>query len=258
MAELTEVAEEVADVVEEAIDDGIYIKGWVGFVMTAVGAGVGAFVGYRVAQRRLRDEYAREAETEIDQMREHFRARLMVRESKPEITDLNQRVEQLGYASTPKEKSTEEKAAGPGDPNTSVVPQDIRNVFDTAQDKDHEWDYEIEEAIRAELGDRPHVIHVDERHETENEEITLTYYEGDDVLCDMQDNIIDNPDAVVGEANLSRFGHGSGDRNIVYIRNPVLHTDIEVCLSTGTYAEEVHGLKHSDVPPRRRRRSREE
>jgi hypothetical protein len=63
---------------------------------------------------------------------------------------------------------------------------------------------------------------------------------------------------LVGDDNL-RFGYGSNDSNMVYVRNPRIEMDMEIVRSQGTYTKEVLGfddeaeLKHSG----RRRRFRE-
>jgi hypothetical protein len=111
-----------------------------------------------------------------------------------------------------------------------------------------DWDYDTEKALRTEGG--TYVIHKDEVGDTEYAEMVLSYYAGDDVLCDEQDRIIDNPEKLVGNC-LEKFGHGSNDRNVVHVRNEALAIDLEVIKSDKTYAEEVHGLKHED-PPRKR------
>jgi hypothetical protein len=46
---------------------------------------------------------------------------------------------------------------------------------------------------------------------------------------------------------LDRFGHGSNDPSIVYIRNDTLEIIYEVVKSPHYYAEEVHGFKHEDL-----------
>jgi hypothetical protein len=109
-----------------------------------------------------------------------------------------------------------------------------------------------ETAARAEK--HAYVIHLDERGQEDGyDEITLTYYQGDDVLCDAEDKVVDDQERVVGVENLDKFGHGSNDVNVVYVRNDAMQLDIEIVKSDKTYAEEVHGLAHADNPPRRRR-----
>lgn len=134
---------------------------------------------------------------------------------------------------------------------TAIEPDELetRNVFTDAVDE-FPWDAELELANRKQEG--PYVIHIDERHERNYTESTLTYYAGDDVLCDEKDKIIEDQDSVVGVENLDRFGHGSNDLSIVYIRNDDLAIEVEVVKSERTYAEEVHGMTHGDGPRARR------
>jgi hypothetical protein len=116
------------------------------------------------------------------------------------------------------------------------------------------WDQEKEEAERTNLA--PHIISVFEysRSETGYLQTTLTYYKGDDILCDPDETPIYNKDKVVGEL---KFGHGSKDESIVYIRNDTLKAEYEILLEPGYYTVQVLGqqaeddlnedLKHSHV-----------
>ena len=247
MAEVVEAAEVVEEIAEEAIRAVATMDRRVAVVLTLMGTAAGAGIGWYLAERKLRKKYAEIAESEIEQMRGHFRQRLVAKEVKPEISDLGKRVEELGYSPTPAEKPQT-----PGDLNTapSVEEREKVNIFEQAKIEDV-WDYEIEKAQRD--PDRPYVIHYDERGETGYEVITLMYYAGDDILCDEKTKIVDDKDRVVGEANLEKFGHGSNDAVIVYVRNEYMDLDIEVVKSEGTYAEDVHGITHADSPRRRER-----
>ena len=99
---------------------------------------------------------------------------------------------------------------------------------------------------------KPYIITVTEF--TDNElgygQNAISYYAGDHVLADERDQPIPNIDGIVGERNL-RFGDGSGDANVVFVRNDALQVDFEICQSLGTYAEEVLG-----VAPKEDRRKR--
>jgi hypothetical protein len=244
MAELTEAVAEAAEVVaDEALEVAEVSRSLSGrevrLVLICLGSGmiVGGAMGAFFMERRLRTRYEKIAEEEIDSMREHFRSRLVAKETKPDLSDLGKKVERLGYVPQPEIKNPEQ------------VAEETYNIFKDAEIVD-DWDMEHEKASRTPR--MPYVIHVDERHESGYTESTLTYYAGDDVLCDERDKIIEDQDLVVGVMNLDRFGHGSGDPNIVYIRNDDLAIEVEVVKSDRTFAEDVHGITHSD-PPRERR-----
>jgi hypothetical protein len=120
------------------------------------------------------------------------------------------------------------------------------NIFANSDD----WDYEAELASRTKTA--PYVIHKDEFFSGESgyNQLTFTYYSGDDILVDEQKipEPIYRHDRVVGEL---KFGHGSGDRNVVYIRNDDLATEYEVIKSEGKYSVEVMGLEDPDDIRRR-------
>lgn len=234
MAELVDAAEVVEEITDEVVAGLRMISTRAAIAAASLTALTGAAAGYFIAEKRLREKYNQLAEEEIDSMREHFRARLVAKEVKPELSDLGKRVEDLGYRPT---------AETP--PVADEEPETV-NVFESQI----VWDQTVEEAARTTTA--PYVIHADERHERDYTETTLTYYAGDDVLCDDKDKVIEDQDMVVGLENLDRFGHGSNDPNIVYIRNDGLAVEVEVVRSERTYAEDVHGMTHSD-PSRERR-----
>jgi hypothetical protein len=256
VAELVEAAEKVEAVVEPVVTEVVktahLIDRRVAFVAATLCTVGGGLIGSVIAERMLRKKYEKQAEDEINQMREHFRARLVAKESKPDLTTLTTVIEEMKYASDEKAAAKEPTPADPGSPNTTLPPSLVRNIFKETEVVDT-WDWEIEKSLRQEQPDRPFVIHLDERHEREGwDEMTLTYYEADDVLCDANDKVVDDQELLVGVANLDRFGHGSKDANIVYIRNPQLEIDLEVVRSVNSYAEEVHGM----APPEQMRRRR--
>lgn len=265
MAELNGAAEVVEGVVLPAAEEvGRALDGYSLGLGLAIGAGVGFAVGSLYISKRLRKEYEAIAEEEISQMRDHFHKKAVAMENKPALDGL---VRDLGYV--PAERQTEEgdQAAtvspDPSTPNSTVnAESETQNVFEQpeppaeelgeAKEPNEGWDYKKEIAQRT--PDVPYVIHEDEQHERGYSEATLTYYEGDDVLADVDDKIIDNKEDLIGDC-AEKFGHGSSDPNVVYLRNERLEVEIELCRSTGTYAEEVHGIRHSDETYMRVRRS---
>jgi hypothetical protein len=239
-------AEDVVEVAKETIARNHVAWMWGGW---AVGLSMGLGGGVLASRRYLQTHYEKIAEDEIAQMREHYRKRWAARE-KPDLTEFNKGLGRLGYKEE-KEPVRPEPPA-PGEPNVQHSPdadsETFGNVFQSAKGSIDDWDYEVEKALRQEGG--TYVIHRDEVGDTDFETTTLSYYAGDDVLCDANDRIIDNPERLVGTC-LEKFGHGSNDRNVVHVRNEALAIDLEVIKSDKTYAEEVHGLKH-EIPPRKR------
>lgn len=118
-------------------------------------------------------------------------------------------------------------------------------------------DYQAELAKRS--PDEPYVISHSEYMENENgfTQQDLTYYNGDDILTDDQDTPITDIEFVVGSESLTRFGQGSGDRNVVYVCNEKTESIYEITMSSGEFGKEVAGFQHS-APIRRFRQGRDE
>lgn len=103
-------------------------------------------------------------------------------------------------------------------------------------------DWNLEEELASRSDREPYIIHKDEffDNETDYAQMALTYYVGDLLMADEEDSIVYSPEQILGSL---RFGHGSGDPNVVYIRNDRLRTDYEVTRHRGHYAVEVQGLE---------------
>jgi hypothetical protein len=231
-----------------------------GLLGYALGTAIGAFTAFTIAYRRAETKYSKIADTEISEMRQHYQAKILAAESQAQkLSPVKDIVSERGYAAPSVEgppmavqpptgvgeiDDDSEMGADENTPDIEKFAPHTRNVFDDAPQVDHEWDYHEERRKRS--PDIPYVIHYDERHEIDYQEVTLTYYSGDDVLCNEQDEVIDpdNRDNLVGDKNLDRFGHGSNDPSIVYIRNDRLELVYELVLSPNSYAEEVHGFSH--------------
>lgn len=250
-----------------------------GFV---VGAGVGGALGVIFTRRQLETKYAQISAEEIAEMREHYREKATALEAQTGKGDLESIVRERGYVSESDEEEEssatppmavtppaavveaaeetkdekDEDVETPPDPEEDPEPE-VRNIFADNPPPEDEWDWAKERAQRSPL--RPYVIHLEERDESDaHDVVTWTYYESDDVVCNERDDVISPEDRerIVGEANLEKFGHGSGDSTTVYIRNNQLEMDVEVIRSPNSYAQEVHGfepeIKHSDHRERKR------
>lgn len=125
------------------------------------------------------------------------------------------------------------------------------NVFDTYNEQ---WDWDIENMHRQD--NHIYVIHYDEfvHNESNYNQETLTYYAGDDILTDQLNTPIYDYEKMIGPI---RFGHGSNDPNVVFIRNDQVHMEWEILRDEGKYQVEILGydieqsyeandLKHSN------------
>jgi hypothetical protein len=111
------------------------------------------------------------------------------------------------------------------------------NVF--AADDD---DWNTAEELKGRTPGAPYVLHKDEFFDDEMDfsQLTLTYYEGDQIMTDEDEKPVYNHERLVGPL---MFGHGSGDPNVFYVRNHNQRAEYEIVRHTGLYSEEVLGLE---------------
>lgn len=265
MSAAEQAVEQVADVVEEIGDEAelaaLHIRRITGRDMgmvlygSIIGTAGGLVVGYFFAKSRLETKYEKLLQDELDEMRDHFRARETARQEQTEKPDLQERVEALGYAT--------KSAPDIETPEVEVPEPQVTNVFvENERGLSTEvWDYDRELASRT--ADRPYVIHKQEFMDSPDEydQMTLTYFVQDDVLANQADQRMDDIDERVALENLEKFGHGSEDANVVYVRNDRLKLDFEILRSGGSYTAEVLNvedpadeLQHSATRHRRPQR----
>ena len=98
----------------------------------------------------------------------------------------------------------------------------------------------MEKELASRTKDKPHMIHQDEFFSEESGYVQsqCTYYVGDDILVDDREVPIAKHETIVGEFI---FGHGTPDKNVVYVRNDVLQGEYEILKHEGFYSIEVLG-----------------
>lgn len=215
----------------------------------------GATAAWFVAERHYKAKYARIATQEIAEAKE-FYARL---HKKDDFATPEGAVSALSASGAEAAEALAIYQGKDPDPADIMVEQTVieeTNIFAERESND-EWDQEKEEEARTTLNaDEPYIISQEEFliNENDYQNPSLVYFAEDDVLVDDQEKPIELIDPVVGEDNLTRFGHGSKDNRIVYIRNDKLGCDFEIVKNEGNYARDVLGLQHSDGPRVRKMR----
>lgn len=247
-----QVTEQVAEHLEEVAEvtrriDPRLVKYFLGGL--GVGAAIGFFIGYRFNHEKIKAEAFRESEAEIESIRKHYQSKIKARENENEKAELLEIVVEEEYTVDEVEpprgiQSFEDLSRRPLPPPVPVNP--AKRVFrstSTEKDKMDGWNFPKELAQRS--SDQPFIIHQDEFHHNEAEytQVSYEYYEEDDVLIDEDKSVILNRDQLVVRNFAERFGHGTDDFNILFVRNPVLELDIEICRSPGSYEVEVLGLE---------------
>jgi hypothetical protein len=294
-AEVAEVVEDAVDEVVELVE--VVRNNPVALAVVGVlGLAAGAAGGYFVARKLLRNHYEEIAEAEIATAKDWYASLNKVTVDGDPLTPqqvLEQTLEGQEaldaireYRGTPVETpaATEEELLEDekqedeiiarrvtearvqsvslekeADPSKGVYPiEQVENSGSVNVFVDRNFDYEEEKKLRTK--DKPYVITHDEYFGAEFEDydtIQLTYFT-DDVLVDENDKPVDDVNGTIGDESLARFGHGSKDKNIVYVRNEKLECEYEVTLADQTYLEalglgpEPGEIKHNDQRDRRR------
>lgn len=245
--EIASNLEEVAEVTRKISSRGVGI--FVGGVV--VGCAVGLYFGRRWSREKLRAEAYEESKKEVDKIREAYRAgSTIVEEPKPSIEEIieergyiaPQTVEQLKTPATKKTGKDKKKPARPTKPPVVVNEPPALVVEEAAAGM---WSYE--EEIAARTPDEPYVIHQNEfaHGESGYNQVTYTYYATDDVLVGEDERPIPHGDLVVGQNNL-KWGHGTDDIDVVFVRNDKLEIEMEICRVYRSYEETVLGLQNDD------------
>lgn len=245
-----EVVEEIATTSSAVLSSTILLAG---------GIVIGVSVGYLIAKRRLEAKYQQLAEEEIDEIRDIYFAKtqkleglrvdpqgeketiqeVMVKAGYVRPTEQDQR-----YTDAEQEAIAQANEAAAQAEIEAEQAEKVHNIFHPGAVEG--WDWVEERAYREALDEGiPYVLHRDEYFPNENgwDQMSLTYFEGDDILADDNDTPVDDQDAMVGLANLPKFGHGSGDPNVVYVRNPELQLEMEIIHSDGKFSEQVRGME---------------
>lgn len=266
------LAEEVAGNLEEVAQVTRRLSGGhVGFFIAGIGVGaaVGVYLGYRYDKKKIKAEILAEAEEDVKKIREYYRAKLIAAQEKPTVEAI---VRERGYAPSQDEDAEDvDETVGkdPGFPSEKEIRDKLRPYYNEDQAEalrsrplpppvpigpdaesrvslGESWNQAAEQARRS--YEAPYIIHREEfnRNETDYPQLIYTYFAGDDVIVD-KDNVplVAAADSVVGRNNL-RFGHGSGDSNVVFVRNDKLELEMEIVRSPASYEEEVLGLQSDE------------
>lgn len=215
---------------------------------TGFGALLGGVFGYRWGKQRTKAEAMKEAQEEIDRMRAHLaqqKAALRNEETKKIVeADL------LDYESVARQYETRPLPPPvPVRPAPPIVEGDLSAPVQKTFAKEgltqtFPWSYNDEFAKRR--AGLPYVIHEDE-FLNDNlplySNVAYSYHSVDAVLSDEDDHPIQNVEDIVGKEALNRFGHGSSDPNVVFVRNDKLQQQMEITrLPTSSFERDLRGL----------------
>ena len=226
---------------------------------------LGFTIGYKVAKKQLEVKYADIAEAEGEDWKAHFEKKAADLREQYHDQMVEMSGDALKYAAQAQKaeaalalfnyKGETELAAAAKEVDElfgTVVPAPISSANETfgprASLKSVPETIEAEPASQNVRKDRvvdkskPYLTTSDEMLSNEENyaEATLTYYAGDQVLVNEEEEPLDDKSKllIVG-MNLSAFEQMPDDENAIYIRNDRIQTYLEVVRNEGTYAQAV-------------------
>ncbi len=226
------------------------------YILVSSAAGISGAIGfasgYYLLRKQLEAKYTEISHEEIAEAKAYY-SRMY---KKDDFAD-------------PIELATKHQQDEEMDEDLSVVLETVEEIVEELEYRDspvHDQEAELllslVQAAKAE--NKPYLISKQAflENEVEHDQLTLVYYEEDDLLIDPSDNIVEDVDPLIGLSHLSNFGDFKvlgDDNNIIYIRNEAQQIDFEVIRSKGNYAKEVLGyIEHSDhIKVRKFRRENE-
>lgn len=180
----------------------------------------GATVGAATAWVCLRKRYEQIAQEEIDSVKAAFA------EKKPVFTNENRIDEQAEN-----QHKADIAKLKPDLVNYAAKLQEEGYVNYTEHSKKN-----TEEKKEEPMPDTPYVISPDEFGASDNyAQISLVYYDSDEVLADEEDEIVEDIAGTVGEDFAEHFGEYEDDS--VFVRNDRLRCDYEICKDNRSYAD---------------------
>ena len=216
-------------------------------------AAAGAAAGYQYASKKLSEQFLEELEIEVERTKKHYSQ--LKKSDYPTVQDAANAFLPISRGELREKVSaliTQSEYGDPAPEETGLT-QVAQNIFTNVEN----WDADAEEAQRDPA--KPYILEHDEFYTSDRNSVTLTWFAGDGVLSDEKDEFVPDVDVVVGEANLERFGHGSRDPLILYVRNENLDLDFEIVYAEGKYTQQILGMdvkddedeiKHSSGPRR--------
>ena len=214
-----------------------------------VAFGIGSVLGSAVTYVHSKKSFQKELEREIQDVKDNYR--ILRKEDYESPTDyleknrpdsikddilaeveVNQIVAYAKASDELKEQIVNYNAFSRDEvPDKELLPEDANELL-------------YQNLLATRTDDAPFLISVNEYFDEmrEYKKLSITYFEGDNIVCYEDDSVMLDPEQSFGLINLSRFGVKSDSEHIVYVRNPRISVDYEIVRDDGKYADMVAHL----------------
>lgn len=196
----------------------------INIAMFAAGAAIGSVVTWKL----IKTKYEQITQEEIESMREYY-------EDKYEGESESKKLVEIGEAASKGIAEGLKKQTVPDNPDlmeyaAKIAKEHGYTIYSNSEERAEERE------DKEEMVNEPYVISPDDFGETDYETVTLTLY-ADGVLADDMDNVIEDPDFLVGDDIESHFGEYEDDT--VFVRNDDQQTDYEICRDERNFSDVV-------------------
>jgi hypothetical protein len=190
-----------------------------------LGAALGFGAGYLVGRILANREVENIVNSEVQAVKAHYRARANATRKGDNPLD---RLATMG---------TDDDEAGDDEDNDPLLAGINDDPYGVLSEVDEFTEVHPEPRTR-----EPHINSRDSFRDDETElqqKVSITYYDGDDVLVDERDVPMRDLAPTVGEDFWQHFGELSEDPEVLYIRNRRLQIDFEITRDERSYTETV-------------------
>ena len=215
--------------------------------------GLGGLVGYFVAAKLLEKKYSELAQEEIDNVKDYF-----YKKYEPDVVGENDDEEKYRKVVTSYTKPSLHDLA-----TMHANEEKVDEELDEDEDEDEELDelglmaQEQLSTLFSEKEEKVEPYLIDFQTFSEKSElfdkVTLFYYRFDDVICDNNDVVIEEPEEILGWD----FHTALTRKTTVFVRNTKLNIDYELNSLSKSYSDEVKAKLETDSERKYRRLARQ-
>lgn len=191
------------------------------FAVFAIGAAVGSACTFKYAKDKYEKRYQEELASMKDALSDGEKCE--VPDEQPEPAKDEEEDRHL----TREQKSIDIKQ------HEEILQQNGYTNYSKPGDVDDDEEYDDNPA----LDYKPYIVSYLEFGQEEGYEVVNATFWADQILTDDANDIVEDVEQFVGFDALSHFGEDENDPDSVYVRNPRLRLDIEICRSELTYKE---------------------
>lgn len=220
-----------------------------------LGLAAGGAVGYFLTRKQLEAQYSLELDETVQEVKDYYNALFIARSEGYDT------VAEAAEALVP--ETSAEKLVKSAKKQQAEIIEEMEYDKEEPKELTETAANIFEERDKRKPG-QPYLIDLEEFMEEYTDEkgrvydkMNLVWFEGDGVLSDESETMVDNADEIVGLDNMNRFGEGE-DSMILHIRNEKAGTDYEVAKDERSFSHVVFGITEAELEDTPRKRAKKQ